>query len=200
MPSSKSASKESTSLALISGEDEFAVKQRAKQIYMEWTQELGGMDHEIIDASVSNSGEALKAIAKLREGLQTLPFFGTGKVIWLQNCNFLGDDRTASSQAVTESVGDLAQELKTFPWQNVRLLVSAGKVDKRKVFYKTIEKIGSVEVFAAWSLDDKNWATEAEAAALRQLRGLKKQISDEALAELVSNVGPNNRQLTNEIE
>ena len=79
MPSSKSASKESTPLAMICGEDEFAVKQRAKQIYAQWTEELGGMDHEIIDASVANSGETLKALAKLREALQTLPFFGSGK-------------------------------------------------------------------------------------------------------------------------
>src|SRR6185503_13595877 len=33
-----------------------------------------------------------------------------------------------------------------------------------------------------------------------QLLGLKKQISDEALAELVNNVGPHHEQLTNEIE
>src|SRR5882672_11182505 len=79
MPPSKSVSKTSTSLALICGEDEFAVKQRAKQVYTEWTQDLGGMDHEIIDASAANSGEALKALAKLREALQTLPFFGSGK-------------------------------------------------------------------------------------------------------------------------
>src|SRR2546430_3371222 len=101
MPSaaSKSASKASTSLALICGEDEFAVKQRAKQIYLQWTEELGGMDHEIIDATVSNSGEALKALARLREALQTLPFFGSGKTVWLKDCNFLGDERAASAQA-----------------------------------------------------------------------------------------------------
>src|SRR5256714_1551199 len=98
------AAKEAAPLALIFGDDEFAVKQRAKQIYLQWSKELGGMDHETIDASVSNSGEALKALAKLREALQTLPFFGSGKVVWFQNCNFLGDERTAQAQAVTESL------------------------------------------------------------------------------------------------
>src|SRR5882762_2041283 len=174
-------------LLLVHGDDEFAVKQRARQIFQQWSTEIGGMDHEIIDAQVSNSGEALKALARLREALQTLPFFGSGKAVWLQNCNFLGDERAASSQAVTEALGDLAQELKAFEWQNVRLLVSAGKVDKRKLFYKTLEKAGTVETFAAWSLDDKNWAAEAESTAVRQLRSLKKEISDEALAELVNN-------------
>jgi len=43
----------SPSLALICGDDEFAVKKRAKEIYQTWCDELGGMDHEIIDASVS---------------------------------------------------------------------------------------------------------------------------------------------------
>src|SRR3954471_1237123 len=96
-------------LALIQGDDEFAVKQRARQLFQEWSKELGGMDHEIIDAQVSNSGEALKALARLREALQTLPFFGNAKAVWLQNCSFLGDDRTATSQAVSEAMGDLAQ-------------------------------------------------------------------------------------------
>src|SRR6185312_6482466 len=115
------------------------------------------------------SGEALKALAKLREALQTLPFFGGGKVVWLQNCNFLGEERTASAQAVTETLGELAQELKAFRWENVRLLVSAGKVDKRKVFYKALEKIGTAENFAGWSAEDRDWADQAEAWAVRAL-------------------------------
>ncbi len=185
---------------LVCGEDDFNVKQRAREVFQKWSAELGGMDHESIDAQVSNSGEALRALARLREGLNTLPFFGGGKVVWLQNCNFLADDRTASSQVVTEGLGELAAELKTFPWQNVRLLISAGKVDKRKTFYKTIERIGEVETFAALSLDDKDWASKAEDHALKQLKGLKKSIGDEALSELVNNVGPNLRQLSSEVE
>src|SRR6201986_1254637 len=136
------AAKSAAPVLLLFGDDEFAVKQRARQVYQQWTEELGGMDHEVIDASVGNSGEALKALGKLREALQTLPFFGGGKAIWFQNCSFLGDDRTSGSSAVTENLAALAQELKTFTWQNVRLLISAGKVDKRKTFYKTIEKLG----------------------------------------------------------
>jgi DNA polymerase-3 subunit delta len=196
----KSAVKSASPLFLVFGDDEFAVKQRARQIYQQWTEELGGMDHEIIDASVPNSGEALKVLARLREALQTLPFFGSGKVVWLQNCNFLGDERTASSQSVTETLGELAQELKEFSWQNVRLLISAAKVDKRKVFFKAIDKLGTVESFAGWSVDDKDWASQAENWALKAIRSKQKEISDEALAELISRIGPNARQLDSEIE
>jgi DNA polymerase-3 subunit delta len=195
MPAAKASS-----LMLVCGDDEFAVKKRAKEIYLQWSEELGGMDHEIIDAAVSNSGDALAAISKLREALQTLPFFGSGKAVWLRDCNFLGDERTASSQTITETLAELAEELKIFAWQNVRLLISAGKVDKRKTFFKTLDKIGLVESFAGLSADDRDWAERAEIMMQTAVRARQKEISEEALAELVNRVGPNARQLENEIE
>lgn len=196
----RSAVSSSSNVALFFGDDEFAVKQQAKGLYQQWSAELGGMDHEIIDGQVNNSGEAVNALGNLRAALQTLPFFGTGKVVWLQNCNFLGDERAASAAAVTEFLGDLAQELKTFEWGNVRLLISAGKVDKRKTFYKTLEKIGTVKSFDAWSIDDKDWVYEAEDVCRRELDARGKSIAENALAELINNVGPNRRQMTSEIE
>ena len=187
-------------VALICGEDDFAVKQCAKELYQKWSAEVGGEDHEIIEATVSNGGDALRAIGKLREALQTLPFFGGGKVVWVRDCNFLGDDRTAASGDVTGALGELAQELKEFNWQSVRLIVSAGKVDKRKTFYKTLEKIGRVECFDGWSVDDKDWASQAELMAEKLIQAREKRIGDDALAELVTRIGPQPRQLANEVE
>jgi DNA polymerase-3 subunit delta len=187
-------------LALICGDDEYAIKKRAKEVYQTWCDETGDMDREIIDASVSNSGDALTTISKLREALQTLPFFGSSKVVWLRDCNFLGDERAASAQTVMETLNKLADELKNFKWQNVRLLISAGKVDKRKTFFKALYKIGLVESFAGLSADDKDWVERAEVATRTAIRERKMEISEEALAELVNRVGPNARQLENEIE
>ena len=197
MPAASVATKP---VCLVCGDDEFAVKERSREIFKKWTAEIGGSDHETVDGSASNAGDALKALAKLREGLQTLPFFGGGKVVWLQNCNFLGEERAASARDVTETLADLSAELKTFEFGSVRLLISAGKVDKRKTFYKTLEKIGSVETFDGLSIDDRDWAVQAEGIAVRALREFKKEISDEALAKLVANVGPNSRQLNSESE
>ena len=186
--------------SLVCGDDDFAVKSRAKQVFTQWSAELGGMDHEIIDATAGNAGDALTMLGKLREALNTLPFFGGGKVVWLRDCNFLGEERTASAAAVTETLGEISEELKIFSWQNVRLLVSAGKVDKRKVFFKTLDKLGKVEIFEAWSVDDKDWADRAEAAALTAFKQRQKEVADDALAELVNRVGPQPRQLETEVE
>ena len=186
-------------VVLMAGSDDYEVSQRSRDLFAKWCAEAGGMDHEIIQASVSNSGEAISALGKLRESLQTLPFFGSAKVIWFKNCNFLSEDRPASA-AVLEHLVHLSGELKTFSWSGVRLLISAGKVDKRKTFYKTLEKIGTVEIFEGLSGEDRDWPMQAENIAQRQIRSLKKTISDEALASLVANVGPNSRLLINEIE
>jgi DNA polymerase-3 subunit delta len=194
------AAKSVLPLALICGDDEFAVKKRAKEIFQTWAAESGDMDQEIIDGAVSNSGDALNAIAKLREAIQTLPFFGSSKVVWLRDCSFLGEERAASAQAVMETLADLAAELKSFKWENVRLLVSAGKVDRRKTFFKTLEKIGTVENFEALSGDDRDWAERAEAVVRAAVRKRGKEIAEEALAELVARVGPHTRQLENETE
>jgi len=194
------AAKPASPVALVCGDDEFAVKERAKQLNAQWTHELGGMDHEVIDAAVANSGEALKAIGRLREALQTLPFFGSGKVVWLKDCNFFGDERAAQTAAVAEALAELARELKEFQWQSVRLLVSAGKVDKRKVFFKMLDKLGPVETFAELCVDDKDWVSACEIRARRAIQERGKTISEEALAELVARVGPNARQLDSEVE
>lgn len=187
-------------LFLVTGDDDFAVKARAKQLYENWCAEAGGFDHETIDASAANSGEALSSLGKLREALQTLPFFGGSKVIWFQNCNFLGEERAASSAAVTEALADLSDELKRFTWAGVKLLITSPKVDKRKTFYKTLDKLGTVESFSGWSIDDKDWMDQAEMSARRQLREAGKEIDEEALGTLVTSVGPNNRLLANEVE
>jgi DNA polymerase-3 subunit delta len=186
-------------LLLLSGDDDLAIKQKALATFTEWCSSAGGFDEERISATAANSSDALNALGKLREALQTLPFFGA-KTIWFQNCNFLGTDRTSESAAVTESLASLADDLKKFNWSGVRLLITADSIDKRKSFYKTISKLGSVEEMNGWSIEDRDWADQAEMSARQQLRAAGKKFSEEALARLVNDAGVNNRHLTNEIE
>jgi DNA polymerase-3 subunit delta len=187
-------------LVLIWGDDDYAVHQRARQLFDEWCRTAGGADAEVLDARVANSGEALRALAQLREALQTLPFFGSEKVIWFRDCNFLGDDRTASAAAVTEDLASLTQELKRFRWTGVRLLLTASKVDKRRTFFKTLEALGQVEEHAGLSFNDRDWAQRAEAFARQEIAARQKRISDAALGRLVAAVGPHLRQLASEAE
>ncbi len=187
-------------IVLVCGDDDFTVKQRAKKVFDAWCTELGGMDHEVVDGTAMNSSEALQKLGRLNEALNTLPFFGGAKVVWFQNCTFLGEDRTGGSAAVTGALADMAETLKNFRWDGVRLLISSGKPDKRRVFYKTLEKLGTVESFSALSQDDKDWAVKVESEALRLLREAGREIDDAALSDLVSRTGPNLRLMASEVE
>ena len=198
MPSSPATS--DASLVLISGEDDHAVRHRAKELFQAWCGSAGGFDHEVIDARVSNTGDALSKLARLRDALQTLPLFGSSKVVWFQDCNFLGEDRTANSAAVNEALQSLAEDLKKFDWTGVRLLITSGKVDKRKTFYKAVEKRGRAEYFGGWKIDDRHWPAEAAAAVKRQLQSTKKRIGADALESLIAMVGPNPGMLASEVE
>lgn len=188
-------------VALIWGEDDFAVDRRARQLFEEWTRAVPEAEREILDARADNSAEALRSLGRLREALQTLPFFGSEKLVWFRNCTFLGDDRTAASAAVTGELSALAQELRRFDWRGVRLLISAPvAVDRRRVLYKTFEAIGQVEEHPGLSPEDSHWVEQAETFVRRELAARGKRITDTALGRLLSAVGPHLRLLASEIE
>ena len=182
------------------GEDDFNARKRCREVFERWARELGEPEQEIIDGAAGNGAEALRAISRLNEALQTLPFFGSGKLIWMQRCTFLADDRTSESQAVTQAVAALSQDLKKFNWDKVRLIIEAPRIDRRKAFYKTLDKIGQVETFAGLSMEDRDWSSQAELLASRHLKSLGLGIQEEALAELVNRVGPDARALASEVE
>ncbi len=185
-------------LAFIHGDDEFAVSQRAREIHQNWCEEEAGEDNEIIEAHAANTGEVLKALGRLNEAIETLPFFGEGKVVWFKACNYLGDDRTAKANDVSSGLADLAAKLKVFEWSGVRLLISSTKVDKRKTFYKTLSKLGHAEEFAALSVDDRDWQAKAEQLVAARLKPLGKKTDYSAATEIAQLVGPDARALASE--
>jgi DNA polymerase-3 subunit delta len=187
-------------LILLFGEESVLVRQRASELFREWAEQVGGMDHERIDAAAGNTGEALKALGRLREALQTLPFFGPGKVIWFEGCTFLGDERPALSEPVIAALAELGEELSRFPWQGVRLIITAGKVDKRRTFYRTVAKLGTVEEQEGLSGRTRDWEVRAESLVRQRVSAWGKRMEPSAVAALVSAVGPHVGQLFSEVD
>jgi len=195
----KARSLEDAPLALIWGDDDYAVKQRARQVFTAWTEKTGEFDQEIIEATAENADHVTRILARLREALQTLPFFGGAKVVWLKDCNFLGDGRLSEAASVTAAVGGLAAELQRFSWEQVRLLISAGKVDRRRAFYKMVQAVGAQEVHESLSAA-KDWEVLAERFARDEFARHGQTIEPAALVELVAAVGPHLRTLAAEVE
>lgn len=184
-------------LCLVYGDEDFLVRDRASQVYEAWCAAAGGEDHEVIDGTVRNAAEALEALAKLNEAVQTLPFFGGAKVVWLRAANFLGDERTASSRDVTDRLNALAKDWESFDWQGVQVLISAGKVDKRKGFFKSVKKIASIEDL---SVADKERGSKAALIVRQRLTELGKKITSHVADELILLAGSSLQQLYTEAD
>ena len=184
-------------LCLVYGDEDFLVRDRASQVYEAWCAAAGGEDHEVIDGTVRNASEALDALTKLNEAVQTLPFFGGAKVVWLRAANFLGDERTASSRDVTDRLNGLAKDWETFDWQGVQVLISAGKVDKRKGFFKSVKKIASIEDL---SVADKERGSKAALIVRQRLTELGKKITSHVADELILLAGSSLQQLHTETD
>jgi len=187
-------------LRLVWGDDEFAVQRHARQVFEGWKAENPDGDHEVIEGTAGNTDEVLRAIARLREALQTLPFFGGCKSVWFRNVTFLGEDRVSEAEAVVAAAADLARELAAFRWDGVRLLITAPKLDRRRSLYKTLESAAAVEHFPGLSPEDKDWQEKAESFAASELRALGLPCAPDALAVMVERVGPNARLLASEAQ
>src|ERR1700689_457277 len=75
---------------LLTGSDEDAVKKAAVELAAKLAPD-DAMNFETIDGRALTVDEAVSSIAKVREAILTLPFFGGGKLVWWKAVNFFDE-------------------------------------------------------------------------------------------------------------
>ncbi len=202
MPPKKTALAPKTSqIYAVVGSDEGAVKSRARELAQQLTPKgTGDFGQDLIDGAADNADQALSRIHSAIEAIQTLPFFGPGKLVWLKDVNFCGDTVTGRSAQVIAALDQLQQFLSAGVPSGVVFLLSASEIDKRRSFYKSITKLATVEHFDRIDTSRSGWEEEAESLArgLAAERGLIFQ--PEALEVFVRLAGADTRQIRNELE
>src|SRR5205823_9045125 len=139
---------ETANIHAVIGSDEAEVKRVAAELAQKLApKEAGDFGLEMVDGAADNSDRAAARIRSAIEGLQTLPFFGSTKLVWLKNVNFLGDDQKARSAAVQSALEELSELLDRGIGSEITFLISATELDKRRGFYKTLTKRAEVQVF-----------------------------------------------------
>src|SRR5207248_11058971 len=134
------------------------------------------------------------------EALQTFPFFGSTKVVWLKNANFLGDDQKARSPAVQSALEELSALIERGFGPEVTFLISATEVDKRRGFYKALVKRAELQVFDRIDSSRAGWEEEATEIVRRRGKKRKLQFDDDALELFVLLTGGDTREIENELE
>jgi DNA polymerase-3 subunit delta len=183
------------------GSDEAEVKRVAVELAHKLAPEdAGDFGLEVIDGVADNADQAAARIWLTIEALQTLPFFGSSKVVWLKNANFLGDDQKARSAAVRAALEELSALIDTGFGPGAAFLISATEVDKRRSFYKTLVKRADVEVFDRLDSSRAGWEEEATEIVRRSAKKRKLEFNDDALDLFVLLTGGDTRQIDNELE
>jgi DNA polymerase-3 subunit delta len=196
----KTAQAESNIHAVV-GSDESEVKRVAAELAAKLAPpDAGEFGVEVIDACADNVDQAVSKIRLAIEALQTLPFFGGGKLVWFKNANCLADSPIGRSVSVLSALEDLAELLDAGLGADVTFLISATETDKRRSFYKTLGKRAELEVIDRLDSSRAGWEEEATEIVRRRAKARKLQFEEEALDLFVLLTGGDTRQIENELE
>jgi DNA polymerase III subunit delta len=186
---------------VIVGTDEGMVREQALLLWRELTGgEEEGFNHEIVEGNSLKVDDALSILGRLLQSLMTYSMFGGDKVVWLRNANFFGSDRTSDSESVLNEVISFTQQLEKGLPEKVTLIISANKIDKRRAFWKFLEKHAVIQVHDRIDMSQPGW--EEQVASLVKNRAREKELvfEEEALDLFINLAGEATQQISNELE
>lgn len=201
MPQKPKTRKSAAEIYVVVGSDDGQVKARARELAAALApKDAGDFGVDIIDGAAENAEQAVTRLRLAIQAIQTLPFFGTQKLVWLKDVNFLSDTVTGRSASVQTAL----EEFKTFLDHGlpggVTFLLNAAEVDKRRSFYKSLVKLGKVELFDRIDISKSGWEEDAQVLVHQMASELGLRFSPDAIALFVRQAGVDSRQLRSELE
>jgi len=200
MPRAKTEAATAQIYAVV-GSDESEVKRVAAELAANLTPpDAGDFGLEVIDGATDNAEQAAARIRSAIEALQTLPFLGGSRLVWLKSANFLGDTPVGRAASVQSALEELSDLINADLGRDVIFLISATEVDKRRSFYKSLVKRAEMQIFDRLDSSRSGWEEEATEIVRHRAQRRKLQFDDDALALFVLLTGGNTRQIENELE
>jgi DNA polymerase-3 subunit delta len=183
------------------GSDEGETRRRARELALQLTPKEGGdFGVDSIDGAVDNAEQAVQRIHQAIEAIQTLPFFGSQKLVWLKSVNFLADTPIGRSAGVLAALEEFKEFLAKGLPNGVCFLLSASEVDKRRSFFKSLGTIARLEQFDRLDMSRPGWEEDVEFVARQLAAEFDLKFETEALEIFVRLAGADTQQLRNELE
>jgi DNA polymerase-3 subunit delta len=129
-----------------------------------------------------------------------MPMFGGDKVVWLRNVNFLGDDVTGRAQRTEVGVEMLRGILEKGLPDGIKFLISADKIDKRRTFWKFLEKSAAVQSYDKIDISKDGWQDQVGQLVEGRAKELGLEFENEALELFIMLAGEQSKQIMNELE
>lgn len=183
------------------GTDEARVKEDALRLARMLTP-AENMDFglEIVHGAAETAEHAGSIVRQVIEGINTLPFFGGNKTVWLQGATFLVDTPIGRSATAVASVERLGDVLEAGLPKTVSFILTATEIDKRRSFYKKLTQVAKVTIHDLPDSSKTGWQEDCMAIVKRRATQRGLDFRPEALDLFVALTGDNSRTLDMEIE
>ncbi|GKI06239.1 MAG: DNA polymerase III subunit delta [Akkermansia sp.] len=185
---------------LVFGTDEGMVREKASGIFAALTEGTNEFSHEILEAACGDSDEADQVTRQVMEALRTLPFFPGRKVVWMKNCNFLGDSVTGRSSTTEAALDSLRHLLEAGLGPDVLLLISATEFDKRRSFNKFLLQSAAAEELNKPDITKAGWEGSLMPLINKEAGARGMNFDSAALELFIHRVSESSRQIISEIE
>ncbi len=186
-----------SNLYLITGTDTGEIEAAAKKL----ASKLTGDDPDpflcdtIIESDTISPQAALKQTI---DSIQSPPFFGGQKTVWLKNTSaFEEENKTGVWGELYERLYSLIEQ--GVP-EDIQLILSGAKADRRKKLYKLCEKHGSVFSYEKPDINRSGWEQKMSTAVERRAEDMGMRLQAPAIQHLVQSIGSNTSLIEPELE
>ena len=200
MPAKPKTSVSSNIWAFV-GSDDLKVKEAAQELTRSLLPpDAGDFGMEVIEGAADNVEHAVKIIWRTIEDIQTVPFFGGDKIVWLKGATFLADNVTGRSENTLKALEELGKVLLEGSPPDIKWVITAVDVDKRRGFYNTLKKVANLQVFDAIDTSRAGWEEAVMALVEERAEDWGMRFEGDALELFVMLAGEQTRQIDNELE
>ena len=127
-------------LHAIVGDDDFLVRQKAKEVFDSLLEHYpDDLSREIVDGRADRVDDVERILKETRSAVQTLSLFGGGKLVWLNEVNFLNQTRVGASEGTKDALETAKETLGSIGEDN-QVILSSCPVHRNHSFVKWLQK------------------------------------------------------------
>lgn len=135
------------------GDDDFLVRQRAKEIFDEHLSQFpDDLSREQIDGRAEKVEDVERILKDARTSGQTLSLFGGGKLVWINEANFINQTRVGAAQGSKDALESIKSFLGNLG--ETIVILSACPVHRGHSFVKWLQKNATYEDVAKQEKED----------------------------------------------
>lgn len=185
---------------VIYGSDEGACSEAALKLFNQLNPpDADEFTNDIIDGNAENAEMAHSICSQTIQALQTLPFFGGNKIVWLKRATFMGSDRTGDSERANEGVEALKETLERGLGDNIIFILSATALDKRRSFFKWLNANAVISEINKIDTSRDGWQDQVKSLVLKRAKPFGLNFTEEALELFIMLAGEDSRLIKIEL-